>query len=119
MQAPVSEKAAMSLIRFSALPLIAVLAACASTPPEPPATGAVTGGNQPARAGTGKCNADAVQWAIGQPNNQANFDRIWKESGAGLVRPISPNQAVTMDYREDRVNIHLDAANKIVRISCG
>lgn len=109
----------MSLIRFSALPLIAVLAACASTPPEPPTTGAVTGGNQPARPGTGKCNADAVQWAIGQPNNQANFDRIWKESGAGLIRPISPNQAVTMDFREDRVNVHLDASNKIVRISCG
>ncbi|HVK50151.1 MAG TPA: I78 family peptidase inhibitor [Pseudoxanthomonas sp.] len=109
----------MSLIRFSALPLIAVLAACASTPPSSSEPAAVTGGNQPARPGTGKCNADAVQWAIGQDNNQANFDRIWKESGAGLIRPISPNQAVTMDFRKDRVNIHLDAANKITRISCG
>lgn len=109
----------MSLIRFSAMPLIAVLAACASTPPTSSEPAAVTGGNQPARPGTGKCNADAVQWAIGQDNNQANFDRIWKESGAGLIRPISPNQAVTMDFREDRVNIHLDAANKITRISCG
>lgn len=109
----------MSLIRFSAVPLIAVLAACASTPPSSSEPAAVTGGNQPARPGTGTCNADAVQWAIGQDNNQANFDRIWKESGAGLIRPISPNQAVTLDFREDRVNIHLDAANKITRISCG
>ena len=106
----------MSIARLSCLLTIAALAACTSTPPAPEAT---TGGNAPAQSAPGRCNADAVQWAVGQPNNQANFDRVWKESGAGLVRPIAPNQAVTMDYREDRVNLHLDGKNVITKVTCG
>ncbi|MEM8978396.1 MAG: I78 family peptidase inhibitor [Pseudomonadota bacterium] len=35
------------------------------------------------------------------------------------VRVIRPNQAVTKDYREDRLNIHLNADDVIVRLSCG
>lgn len=106
----------MSFTRLGLIAALTALTACTSTPPP---AGAVTGGNQPARPGTGQCNADAVQWAVGKPNNQANFDRVWKESGAGLVRPITPNQAVTMDYRQDRVNLHLDANNIITKITCG
>lgn len=106
----------MSMTRWSLLPVFALAAACSSGPHH---AEAVTGGSQPAHPGSGQCNADAVQWAVGQPNNQANFDRVWKESGAGLVRPIAPNQAVTMDYRADRVNLHLDEKNLITRISCG
>ncbi len=67
----------------------------------------------------GQCNADAVQWAVGQDNTEEVGRRIWRESGAGLIRPIGPNQAVTMDYRADRVNVTIDKDNRITRVSCG
>ena len=40
-------------------------------------------------------------------------------SGARTVRVIRPGDAVTMDYRQDRLNIELDADGKIVRFNCG
>lgn len=99
------------LLNSAAVAAALSLTACSSAPP---ATA-----EAPAKPGSGTCNAEPVQWAIGQEGNQANMGRIWRESGAGLIRPIGPNQAVTMDYREDRVNVSLDAANRITKVTCG
>ncbi|KAF1696124.1 I78 family peptidase inhibitor [Pseudoxanthomonas koreensis] len=89
-----------------------LLAACSSVQPDP---------GVPGRAGAaaGACNADAVAWAVGQPANEEVFARVWRESGAGLIRPIAPGQAVTRDLRPDRVNVHIGADNKITAVSCG
>lgn len=87
------------------------LSSCASAPT------AADPGSRP--VGSGTCQAEPVQWAVGQPAEQATMARIWRESGAGLIRPIGPKQAVTRDYRPDRVNVELDAANVITRINCG
>ncbi len=89
-----------------------LLAACSSVQPDPGAPGR-------AGAAAGACNADAVGWAVGQPANEEVFARVWRESGAGLIRPIAPGQAVTRDLRPDRVNLHIDGNNTITRISCG
>ncbi len=40
-------------------------------------------------------------------------------SGSRDARWISPGMAVTMDFREDRLNFELDAQGKIVRAFCG
>ena len=45
--------------------------------------------------------------------------RVWRESHAGLIRPIAPGQPITKDLRPDRVNVELDANNRIVRVHCG
>ncbi|MCO4848320.1 MAG: hypothetical protein KC448_10160 [Yoonia sp.] len=37
----------------------------------------------------------------------------------GPVRIIRPNSIVTQDYRPERMNFHIDAANRIGKISCG
>ena len=55
--------------------------------------------------------------AIVYRNNQ--IDAAFKASGAKSMRSIKPGQAVTMDYREDRVNVYQDASGNIERISCG
>ena len=34
------------------------------------------------------------------------------------VRVIRPSTAITMDFRQDRLNFQIDAANKIVSIGC-
>ena len=40
-------------------------------------------------------------------------------SGARNIRWVQPGMMVTMDYREDRITVYLDAANRIERASCG
>ena len=35
------------------------------------------------------------------------------------TRIFGPGAALTMDFREDRVNVELDAADRVVRIYCG
>ena len=62
---------------------------------------------------------EAVAWAVGQPADEAVMARVWRESGAGLIRPIAPGQAVTRDFRADRVNVHIDRDNRISAVSCG
>jgi hypothetical protein len=96
-------------LAFAAFSLSSCTAAPTPTATEP--------ASQPAASGT--CQADSVHWAIGHQADQATLARIRRESGAGLVRPIAPGQAVTEDYRIDRVNVELDDANVIIRISCG
>ena len=83
--------------------LALLLAACSSIQPDPGA---------PGRAG-------AAAGAVGQPADEAVMARVWRESGAGLIRPIAPGQAVTRDFRADRVNVHIDRDNRISAVSCG
>lgn len=73
------------------------------------------------KAGTpaegGACNAAAAQPYVGKPASAA--DQARAASGAKAMRLIRPGQAVTMDYRPDRLNVELDASDSIVRIACG
>ena len=97
----------MSLRPLFMLIAVLSLAGCASQP----ATDAVASG--------GTCNAEPAQSHVGKPATDANVQAAFKASGAKTMRSIKPGQAVTMDYREDRVNIHQDASGNIERISCG
>jgi hypothetical protein len=90
--------------------LCLMLAACASLQPE-------SGG--PTIAGDGTCHAEPVQAFVGKPATQDVMREVWRGSGSGLIRPIAPGQAVTRDYRRDRVNVHVDADNAITGIDCG
>lgn len=81
-----------------------LLAACASQPSVPAA---------------GACNADAAPRHVGQPATDANVEAARSATGAKTVRVLKPGQPATMDYRQDRVNVLLDAAGNIERITCG
>ena len=82
------------------------LAACQS--PTPP-----TSAGPP-----GACRPDAAQALVGKAAvSDAEARRL---TGATLVRQIQPGQAVTMDYRQERVTIETDTkTGKIVRAACG
>ncbi len=59
-----------------------------------------------------------------QPAWDAVFGRRAAVTEAGLTpdrktRIFGPGAALTMDFREDRVNVELDAADRVVRIYCG
>ena len=65
------------------------------------------------------CDATRVQGLIGQTATQALGTEAVRGSGSRTMRWISPGMAVTMDYREDRLNIEIDAAGTISRVTCG
>ncbi|MBO9717831.1 MAG: hypothetical protein J7507_13735 [Pseudoxanthomonas sp.] len=89
-----------------------LLAGCSSVQPDPGAPGHFG-------SAAGACNADPVAWAVGKQAEQETMRRVWHESGAGLIRPIGPDTAVTRDFRPDRVNVEIDRNNTITRITCG
>ena len=72
---------------------------------------------EPAAPGT-KCDANAAQGLIGRPAD-ASAAEAQRLSGAGTVRRYRTGDAVTMDFRADRLNVETDAAGAIVKLSCG
>ena len=93
---------------LAALPAALWLAACAGQPTDPAA---------PPIAGA--CNAEAAQAWIGKPATEANVQAAFKATGAKSLRSLKPGDAMTMDYRADRVNVVQDANGAIEKISCG
>ena len=100
------------MLRLATITSFAVLtlASCSSVMP-------ADGG--PQTAGDGSCHADRVAWAVGKSGDEPTMRRVWQESGAGLLRPIGPDTAVTRDFRADRINVYLDAQNTITQLNCG
>ncbi|MDQ3078837.1 MAG: I78 family peptidase inhibitor [Pseudomonadota bacterium] len=90
-----------------------LLAACATTPA--PVVPIVAEPAQPA----GTCLGDSLASFIGQPRSEALGARMLRQTGATKIRWVAKGMMVTMDYRDDRLTVYLDAANRIERASCG
>lgn len=97
----------------------ALLAACTtgSFPPESP-TGAqstpihgVTPGHKCEAAGTGRF--------VGQTGNSETGALIMRATHAAVLRWAPRGYMLTMDYREDRVTVHLGPDYKVTEIKCG
>ena len=65
------------------------------------------------------CNQEAGQWAVGQIADEALVEKVQADTQSRRVRVIKPGMMVTMDYREDRVNIEVDADNRVTVVRCG
>ncbi len=100
------------------VPMIVLLLSVGACSTMPPPADAVAPGTGPS-AGTGSCNAEPVAWAVGREATAEVVERARRESGSATVRVIPPGQMVTMDYREDRLNVDTDARNAITRVRCG
>ncbi len=90
--------------------LAAALAACAAVPPDP--------ATQPA-TDEGSCNAEAAGALVGRAAAAELGAEALRLSGAARLRWIRPGDAVTMDYNTDRLNIHLDARDRVEHFACG
>jgi len=126
-----------ALPRLSAPLLLLALAACANSgspnaaelgpfaeEPAPPPSLDEPGRPAPAAEGIAQedaamtCNAEPLAWTIGQVADEALVARAREESGSRSVRLIRPGMAVTMDYREDRLNLELDEQGVVKRAYC-
>jgi len=88
---------------IAALALITI--GCATTPPE--------------EAPPGACDAEGLGDLVGQAPTPELGAEAQRRSGARALRWIRPGDAVTMDYRVDRLNVHLDASHHVERFACG
>lgn len=82
---------------------LTLLAACAASPDAEP---------------SGRCDDRDLGWAVGQPLDETNFKRLSRESGAGLVNPVTPTNLLRRDSRKDRLRVYLDADNRITAVRC-
>jgi hypothetical protein len=95
--------------------LFLVLAGCA--PATPPAEEVQVPKDQAAEAGS--CDAAKAQSLVGEQESAAIAEQARQKSGARTVRWLRPGQIVTMEYRNDRLSLQLDAHGKIIAIRCG
>jgi hypothetical protein len=79
------------------------LIGCATVPPEP----------------SGQCNTDRLSGLVGRPATPELGTRAQRLSGAARLRWIRPGDVVTMDFSPQRLNVHLDAQNRVDHFACG
>ena len=65
------------------------------------------------------CGAQHVQDRIGRQHDESLTASIRQESGAVALRVIRPGHVYTMDYRGERINVHIDEGGVITSIGCG
>ena len=65
------------------------------------------------------CSTNNLGSLVGQPATQRLGTEAMRLSNSRTIRWIRPGDAVTMDYRLDRLNILLDASNAVTSFNCG
>lgn len=85
------------------VPVLA-LAACVEVPPPAPL---------PVEPDPDACRASTYQGLVGQ--SRRVLDGMMLPAG---TRVIGPGDAVTMDFRADRLNVEIGDSGRIERISC-
>jgi hypothetical protein len=87
-----------------------LLGACSTAPAQMPVHG-VTPGHRCDNAGTGRF--------LGQAATSETGAAIMRASHAATLRWALPGMMLTMDYREDRVTVHLGPDRRVTQIKCG
>lgn len=81
-------------------------------------------GNGPGRPGRplppgAQCAVGPAQRLIGAAFRPGTAQQAKRLARARTARVIRPGQAVTMDFRGDRVNVELDSRNRVRAVRCG
>ncbi len=67
---------------------------------------------------TGVCDASGAEFAIGAVATPSLVEQARIGANANTARVIEPGDAVTLDYRTDRLNIELNASGRVTAVSC-
>lgn len=101
----------MSTVHSVSIALALLLCACVSPPPPED--------SKAAPATPGVCHADGLAKLVGQRSTAVLAEKARVDSGSTIVRVIMPGMPVTMDYRAERLNMHVDDAGVITQLTCG
>jgi hypothetical protein len=94
------------MIRLMPVAVLLTLGACAPKTP-------------PAEIPGVECSAERLDSLIGKTRSAEVAEEAKRLSGAKLVRWITPGMMVTMEFRPDRLNLHLGVDGKIGSARCG
>jgi hypothetical protein len=97
-------------MRRIALAATLLLAGCSTAPAQPPAHGETPGH---------ECQSDGLERFAGRTATSETGADILRVSKAATIRWVEPGQMVTMEFRADRVTVHLASGNRIERVNCG
>jgi hypothetical protein len=86
------------------------LTACSTTAQESPTA-------QTDPAAERLCRSEAAVKLVGHA--APDDARIRKDTGAELIRRIAPGDAVTHDFRDNRITLTIDPAGNVVQAKCG
>ena len=101
-----------SLPALACTTALLALTACASpgdTAAADPATPTVTE----------RCDATRAQSFVGQAATTELVERARAAAGANTARTLKPDQMVTLEYLEGRLNLRVDESNIVASIDCG
>jgi uncharacterized lipoprotein YajG len=110
----VMEKTSMGLKFVFASVAATALVGCSTSAPSP---GAPASPATPPTAAT--CNAEGAQFAVGKAAGASVVEEARQRSGAYMARLLRPNQAVTMEYNAQRLNLDVNSAGVVTRVRCG
>ena len=65
------------------------------------------------------CSTTNLGGLVGQEATQRLGTEAMRLSNSRTIRWIRPGDAVTMDYRLDRLNVMLDSVNLVTGFNCG
>ena len=100
--------------------LATALAGCASAPAPAPATPPQAAAPAaPPPPPPPACDAAGAQFAVGQPMTSPLEAAVRARANAASVRVLKPGQPATMEFNPARVNIELDARNRVKTVRCG
>ncbi len=91
-----------------ALVAVLLLGACAARSPMPLSHS----------ADGGECRTTSLDQFRGQAASEDVAIMLIRASGAKDLRWVPPGTMVTMEHRSDRLTVHTDAQNRIVRTVC-
>jgi hypothetical protein len=87
----------------------ATLAACSTAPANPPVVGQ-----------TGYiCRNAGLDRFAGQPATSELGAEMLGATGARVLRWVRPGMMVTMEFRQDRLTVHLGADGRVESAACG
>jgi hypothetical protein len=100
----------MLSLALGVLPLaVTAVAACSSQAQTPVTTSPVTG----------LCVSEGLERFVGRSRSEQLGSEIRRQSGASALRWVPEGTMVTMEFRSERVTVHLDGSNRVKRVICG
>ncbi|MGJ7610394.1 MULTISPECIES: I78 family peptidase inhibitor [unclassified Variovorax] len=103
------------LAAFAAAALLAGCAAPAAAPASAPAVAAPAPPPEPVF----QCSAEGARFAVGQLLTPQLEAAARARAAAGTVRVLKPGTAATTELNGGRLNLDVDARNRVSNVRCG